>query len=128
MKLVLFVCVENSCRSQMAEAFGNVYGQEKIKAYSCGSAPSGIVNPMAIESMREVDYDLSVHDSKGFDRIPDMEYDLLVTMGCGDRCPGISATERQDWEIPDPKHMNTDDFAKIRDLICEKVKALIEHV
>lgn len=128
MKNVLFVCVENACRSQMAEAFGNMYGQEIIKPYSSGSRPSGRVNPKAIASMQDVGYDLSVHDSKGLTDIPDIEYDLVVTMGCGDECPFVRARQRQDWEIPDPKNMNEVDFAAIRDLIRDKVLALIEKI
>ena len=126
MKNILFVCVENSCRSQMAEAFGNMYGQEIIKPYSSGSRPSCIVNAKAIESMQAVGYDLSTHSSKALNEIPDIEYALLVTMGCGDACPNIKASERQDWDIPDPKHMDIQSFAEVRDLICEKVKDLIE--
>ena len=126
MKNILFICVENSCRSQMAEAFGNMYGQEIIKPYSSGSRPSGIVNAKAIESMQAVGYDLSTHSSKALNEIPDIEYALLVTMGCGDACPNIKASERQDWDIPDPKHMDIQSFAEVRDLICEKVKDLIE--
>ena len=128
MKNVLFVCIENSCRSQMAEAFGNMYGQEVIKAYSSGSRPSGRVNPRAIASMEEIGYDLSVHDSKGLDEIPDIEYDLVVTMGCGDECPVIRARARQDWDIPDPKNMNARNFAKVRDLIRDKVQDLINKI
>ena len=128
MKNVLFVCIENSCRSQMAEAFGNMYGQETIKAYSSGSRPSGRVNPKAIASMQETGYDLSVHESKGLDEIPDIEYDLVVTMGCGDECPVIRANDRRDWDIPDPKNMNEKDFAEIRDLIRDKVQDLINTI
>lgn len=127
MKNILFVCVENSCRSQMAEAFGNMYGQEVIKPYSSGSSPSGIVNPKAIMAMREIGYDLSVHESKSLDEIPDIEYDLVVTMGCGDACPYVRTKTREDWAIPDPKHMEADEFAAIRDLICIKVRQLVEQ-
>ena len=128
MKNVLFVCIENSCRSQMAEAFGNMYGQEIIKAYSSGSRPSGQVNPKAIASMKEIGYDLSVHESKGLDEIPDIEYDLVVTMGCGDQCPVIRASARQDWDIPDPKNMNEQEFAEVRDQIRNNVQELINTI
>jgi len=128
MKNVLFICVENSCRSQIAEAFGNMYGQEIIKPYSSGSRPTGIVNAKAIESMQAVGYDLSAHSSKALNEIPDIEYALLITMGCGDACPNIKASERQDWDIPDPKHMDMQAFAEVRDLICEKVNNLIEWI
>ena len=96
MKNVLFVCVENSCRSQMAEAYANMYGQSVIKAYSSGSHPAGVVNPKAIKAMQQAGYDLSVHESKGLDAIPDISYDLVITMGCGDQCPVVRAKARQD--------------------------------
>jgi protein-tyrosine-phosphatase len=128
MKNVLFVCVENSCRSQMAEAFANMYGQSIIKAFSAGSRPSGKINHKAIRSMEKIGYNLSVHASKGLDEIPDIEYDLVVTMGCGDECPVIRAKQRQDWSIPDPKHMNAKMFAEVRDHIRDKVKAVIAQL
>lgn len=128
MKNILFVCVENSCRSQMAEAFGNMYGQEQIKPYSSGSKPSGIINPKAIRSMQEVGYDLSVHESKGLNEVPDIEYDRVITMGCGDECPTVKAKDRQDWDIPDPKHMDLDKFAGVRDEIARKVQDLIKEL
>jgi len=126
MKKVLFVCVENSCRSQMAEAFAKISGQDSVDAYSSGSNPSGVVNPKAITSMQELGYDLSTHVSKALDKIPDIEYDLLVTMGCGDVCPSVKARQRVDWQIPDPKHMDKEAFAGIRDLIAEQVSKLVE--
>ena len=112
----------------MAEAFANMDGQEIIKAYSAGSRPSGSVNPKAVASMQEAGYDLSVHTSKGLGEIPDIEYDLVVTMGCGDECPYVRAGQRQDWDIPDPKAMGEKEFSKVRDMIREKVKGLIKSV
>jgi arsenate reductase len=125
MKKVLFVCVENSCRSQIAEAFAKIHGKGKIEAYSSGSKPSGVVNPKAIQSMKEVGYDLSTHDSKSLQEIPEEVYEYAITMGCGDECPLVKAQNRMDWEIPDPKHMEPEEFNKIRDLIEVKVKNLI---
>lgn len=119
---VVFVCVENSNRSQMAEAFGRMAGME---AYSAGSRPSGIVNPKAVEAMRELGYDLSTHQSKGLDALPPVEFDIAVTMGCGDQCPNLKAARREDWNIPDPKAMPPDEFRKVRDLIGKKVRELI---
>ena len=119
---VVFVCVENSNRSQMAEAFARLAG---LDASSAGSRPSGIVNPKAIESMRELGYDLSAHQSKSIDDLQG-DFDLAITMGCGDQCPNLRAKRREDWQIPDPKHLPPDEFRKIRDLIGEKVKALAE--
>jgi len=118
----VFVCVENSNRSQMAEAFARMAG---IEAYSAGSRPSGKVNPKAIEAMREVGYDLSTHYSKSLDDLPDVPFDFAVTMGCGDQCPNLKAERREDWEIPDPKNMEPEQFRGVRDMIREKVNALI---
>lgn len=126
MKHVLFVCVENSCRSQMAEAFGKMLGRGVVEVYSSGSRPSGKVNDKAIASMKELGYDLNAHSSKSLEEIPDIDYDLAITMGCGDECPYVRAKARQDWKIPDPKHMDADQFREVRDLIASKVAALIE--
>lgn len=125
MKRLLFVCVENSCRSQMAEAFAHMFGGDAVEAYSAGSRPSGVVNPKAIESMREIDYDLSTHESKSLDDLPQIEWDFVATMGCGDECPFVRAKRREDWQIPDPKNMDADDFRKVRDEIGERVRAVL---
>ncbi len=128
MKRVLFVCVENSCRSQIAEAFSRVHGEGIVEAYSAGSRPSGKLNPKAIEFMQELDYDLSRHSSKSLTEVPDVEYDVAVTMGCGDECPFVRAKQREDWGIPDPKELPPDDFRKVRDLIETKVKELVSRL
>ena len=125
MKKVLFVCVENSCRSQMAETFADVDGQDGIESYSAGSRASGKVNKKAIKSMQEIGYDLSGNRSKSLNDIPAIEYDFAITMGCGDECPNVKAKQREDWTIPDPKNMNNEEFNKIRDMIRKKVSALI---
>ncbi len=128
LKRVLFVCVENSCRSQIAEAFARLHGAGIVEADSRGSRPSGIVNAAAIEVMREVGYDLSQHRSKALAEIPDVEYDYAITMGCGDECPFARARQREDWGIPDPKHMPLDEFRAVRDLIESKVKGLLARL
>ena len=125
MKTVLFVCIENSCRSQIAEAFAKIYGVGKIEAYSSGSKPSGTVNPKAIASMLELGYDLSVHESKSLDEIPQIEYEYAITMGCGDECPFVRAKNRADWNIADPKNMTSEEFRVVRDQIKTKVLELI---
>ena len=125
---VLFVCVENSCRSQIAEAFARMLGAGKLDAYSSGSRPSGVVNPKAIESMRELGYDLSAHASKALTQIPQLEYDYAITMGCGDECPFVKAKHREDWGIPDPKHMSTEEFRNVRGMIEERVRKLVARV
>ena len=124
-KRVLFVCVENSNRSQMAEAFARMYGGNEVEAYSAGSRPSGRVNPKAIEVMKELGYDLNRHTSKSLSDIPDIEYDLVATMGCGDECPLVRAKRHEDWDIPDPKNLDMDEFRQVRDLISTKVKTAL---
>ena len=119
---VLFVCVENSNRSQMAEAFARIHGGDRVEAYSSGSRPSGKVNPRSIASMREIGYELSGHRSKQLSETPDVEYDFVATMGCGDECPSVRAKRREDWDIPDPKNMEPGEFREVRDLIERKVK------
>jgi arsenate reductase (thioredoxin) len=127
-KRVLFVCVENSNRSQMAEAFARMHGTGIVEAYSAGSRPSGQVNPKAVESMREHDYDLTTHRSKSLDEIPAVSYDFVATMGCGDECPLVQAKRREDWQIPDPKNLPPDEFRRVRDLIEDKVKSLLANL
>ena len=125
-KRVLFVCVENSNRSQMAQAFARIHGGERIAAYSAGSKPSGVVNPRAIEAMRERGYDLSSHTSKSLDDLPtDAEWDFVATMGCGDNCPLLRARQREDWNLPDPKNLSSEEFVRVRDEIESRVKAML---
>jgi protein-tyrosine-phosphatase len=125
-KKILFVCVENSNRSQMSQAFAKMLDDNTVEAFSAGSKPSGKINPKAIASMKELRYDLSTHQSKSLDEVKQFApFDAVVTMGCGDACPWMPAKKFIDWDIPDPKDMNVDDFRKVRDLIGEKVKGLI---
>jgi protein-tyrosine-phosphatase len=124
-KKLLFVCIENSNRSQMAQAFAKILGDDKVEAYSAGSKPSGKINPKAIAAMQELGYDLTTHDSKSLQDIPQEIYDYVVTMGCGDACPWIPAKYRLDWQIPDPRDMQPEEFNKVRDMIEAKVKAEI---
>jgi arsenate reductase (thioredoxin) len=123
MKRVVFVCVENSNRSQMAEAFAQMIGG--VEATSAGSRPSGTVNPKAIAAMRELGYDLSGHRSKSLDELTDTTFDVAVTMGCGDQCPNLRAVQREDWNIPDPRDLPPEEFRAVRDLIGAKVKDLL---
>ena len=122
---VLFVCVENSNRSQMAEAFARLHGGTRVEAWSAGSRPSGRVNPKAIASMRERGYDLAAHASKSLDDLPPGPFDAVVTMGCGDACPHVPAKRRLDWQIPDPREMEPDAFRAVRDQIEAQVRALL---
>ncbi|MEI7963847.1 MAG: arsenate reductase ArsC [Chitinophagaceae bacterium] len=126
-KKILFVCIENSNRSQMSQAFATMYGGEEVEAYSAGSKPSGIVNPKAIAAMKELGYDLAAHDSKSLDEVKAFApFDAVVTMGCGDACPWMPAKQFIDWQIPDPKHMEPTAFNEVRDLIADKVKSLLK--
>ena len=125
-KKLLFVCIENSNRSQMSQAFATIIGGNNVEAYSAGSKPSGIVNPKAIAAMKELGYDLSTHDSKSLEEVKQFApFDAVVTMGCGDACPWMPAKRFVDWQIPDPKYLEQADFNKVRDMIREKVDALI---
>ena len=125
MKRVLFVCVENSNRSQMAEAFARIHGAGRVEAASAGSKPSGRVNPKAVEAMRELGYDLTTHVSKGLEEFNGRHMDVAVTMGCGDECPLVHAGQRVDWQIPDPRDMTPEQFRGVRDLIERKVVELL---
>jgi protein-tyrosine-phosphatase len=126
-KRLLFVCVENSNRSQMAEAFARLLGGDGVEAHSAGSRPSGRVNPKAIEAMRELGYDLTQHRSKSLAEVPD-EVDVAVTMGCGDACPHVRAARREDWAIPNPSQMGPEEFRGVRDAIGEKVRELLRSL
>ena len=128
-KKLLFVCIENSNRSQMSQAFATIIGGSAIQAFSAGSKPSGIVNPKAIAAMQELGYDLSTHDSKSLEEVKAFApFDAVVTMGCGDACPWMPAKQFIDWQIPDPKHMETKEFNEVRDFIKGKVEALISNL
>lgn len=128
MPRILFVCVENACRSQIAEAFARIHGKGRVEAYSAGSRPSGQVNPKAIAAMAERGYDLATHASKSLAQIPQGPYAAAITLGCGDACPAIQAGIREDWGIPDPKHLPPEAFAEVRDLIEKKVLDLLRRL
>jgi arsenate reductase (thioredoxin) len=122
---VLFVCVENSNRSQMAEAFARMLGGERVEAFSAGSQPSGVVHPKAVEAMHELGYDLTRHHSKSLAELPPVEFDFVATMGCGDACPHVRARHRADWSIPQPKDLPPAEFRAVRDLIKRKVQEML---
>jgi arsenate reductase (thioredoxin) len=128
-KKILFVCIENSNRSQMSEAFVNILDADHAIAYSAGSTPSGIINPKAITSMKELGYDLTKHTSKSLDEVKQFApFDVVVTMGCGDACPWMPAKKFIDWEIPDPKEMDEVQFRTVRDLLAKKIEALLKEI
>jgi len=125
---VLFVCVENANRSQMAEAFARQIGGPRVEAWSAGSKPSGKIHPLAIEAMREKGCDLAKQRSKPLAEVNGIEFDAVVTMGCGDACPDVRARVREDWSIPDPKDLPPQEFRGVRDLIEASVKALLSRL
>ena len=126
-KRILFVCVENANRSQMAEAFAHLHGASAVEVYSAGSRPSGQINPRAVQFMGELGYDLSRHRSKSLDEI-DGHFDAVITMGCGDNCPWIPASRREDWNLPDPKNMDDAGYRAVRDEIGKRVRDLLESL
>ena len=128
MTRVLFVCVENSNRSQMAEAFSRHHGTDVLHPWSAGSQPSGRVNPRAIQAMAERGIDLTHHTSKGLDDIPSEGWDYVITMGCGDVCPYVPAVASRDWDLPDPRHMDPDAFRGVRDAIESRVLDLLREI
>lgn len=125
---VLFVCVENANRSQMAEAFARLHGGARVEAHSAGSRPSGVINPKAVRFMAELGYDLSVHGSKSLEEIEGIDFDAVITMGCGDSCPWVPAKRREDWALPDPKHMDDEAYRTVRDDISARVQRLLAEL
>ena len=127
-KKILFVCVENAGRSQMAQGFAETFGKGRVEVYSAGSRPSFHINPLAIEVMKEKDIDLSGRRPKGLNDLPSVEMDYLVTMGCEETCPAVPAKKVIEWQIPDPKGKPIDEVRRIRDMLEAKVKTLLEEV
>jgi protein-tyrosine-phosphatase len=126
---LLFVCVENSCRSQMAEGFARRLGAGILEAWSAGSRPSGQVDPRAIRFMAEEGVDLRLQRSKGLDDLPaGVTWDWIVTMGCGDACPWLPARHRLDWDLPDPKALDDEGFRQVRNRIDQLVRQLVDEV
>jgi arsenate reductase len=125
---VLFVCIENSCRSQMAEGLARLRAADVLEPMSAGSRPSGQVDPSAIQVMSEVGYDLRAHHSKSLSTIPADRFEYAVTMGCGDECPFIPADHHEDWDIPDPRGKPVETFREVRRIIEDRVRDLAERV
>ncbi|MFH1460043.1 MAG: arsenate reductase ArsC [Candidatus Omnitrophota bacterium] len=125
---LLFACIENSCRSQIAAGFAREIGKDKVTVFSAGSKPAGYVNPQAIKVMSEIGIDLSNAKSKGFYDLPKNEFDYVVTLGCKDKCPYVPAIKNINWDIPDPKAKDPSFFYAVRDIIKEKVTDLINEI
>ncbi len=129
MKKILFVCVENAGRSQMAEAFANKYGKDKFVIFSAGNKPAETVNPVVVEVMKEKGIDISANKPKLLTFQMAQDSDLIVTMGCNDQgiCPGPFFKPTIDWKLEDPKGKPIEKVREIRDDIENRVKRLIEE-
>jgi len=127
MKRVLFVCVENAGRSQMAEAFAKTYGKDKFDAFSAGNKPAEAVNPSVVKAMKEKGIDISTNKPKLLTFQMAQDADLIVTMGCNDQgiCPGPFFKPTIDWKLEDPKGKPIEKVREIRDDIERRVQKLI---
>jgi len=124
---VAFVCIHNSCRSQMAEGYAKTLGADVFTAYSAGTEQYPEVKPLAVKAMALDGVDMSAHYPKLLSDIPN-KVDYLITMGCGVECPYVPCSVREDWGLDDPSGGPIDDFIKTRDKIKEKVLELIDRV
>ena len=126
MKSVIFACVHNAGRSQMAAAFFNALADPtRARAVSAGTQPAGAVHPEVVDVMREVGVDLAGARPRLLSDELAADADLLVTMGCGEACPLIPDLERDDWPLDDPKGRPVDEVRRIRDQIRDRVAALL---
>lgn len=126
-KKVAFVCVHNSCRSQMAEGWAKKLGAGLIEAYSAGTENYPGVKPLAVKVMEEAGVDMSGHRPKLMSDIP-KELDVVITMGCNVDCPYVPSKHREDWGLTDPSGGPIDDYRKTRDIVKEKVEHLLERI
>jgi arsenate reductase (thioredoxin) len=129
MKKLLFVCVENAGRSQMAEAFANKYGEGNFVVSSAGNKPADKLNPIVVEVLKEKGIDISTNKPKLLTFQMAQDADLIVTMGCNDQgiCPGPFFKPTIDWKLEDPKGKSIEKVREIRDEIDHKVQRLIEE-
>lgn len=126
-KKVAFVCVHNSCRSQMAEAWANHLGAEVLDAYSAGTESYPEVKQLAVQVMEETGISMAGHHPKLLTDIPE-ELDILITMGCNVVCPFVPSSYQEDWGLEDPSGGPVEGFRVTRDLIKEKVEDLIARI
>jgi arsenate reductase len=130
LKKILFVCVENAGRSQIAEAFAKHYGNDKVEAISAGTMPSSEINPMVIHVMREKGIDISKNTPKQITNQMVQEADAIIVMGCSAQgfCPAPLLGKVDDWEIEDPKGKQIEKVREIRDEIEKRVKELVQEI
>ncbi|WP_069999715.1 arsenate reductase ArsC [Cellulosilyticum sp. I15G10I2] len=126
-KVVGFICVHNSCRSQMAEGWAKKLGSDVLEAYSAGTEDYPEVKPLAVQAMEEAGVDMSSHRPKLLSDIP-AELDILITMGCNVACPYVPCKHREDWGLTDPSGGPVEDYRETSQLIKHKVEELIKRI
>ncbi|MEU6641987.1 arsenate reductase ArsC [Saccharomonospora sp. NPDC046836] len=122
---VLFVCVHNAGRSQMAAAFLTYFAPGRVQVRSAGSAPADQVNPAVVQAMREIGIDISAEIPKVLTADAVQSSDVVVTMGCGDACPCFPGTRYLDWPLDDPAGQDVEAVRPIRDTIEQRVRGLL---
>jgi protein-tyrosine-phosphatase len=125
---VLFVCVHNAGRSQMAAGLLNQLGAGRVQVRSAGSEPANKLNPKVVEAMREIGIDVSQEFPKPLTGAMVMAADVVITMGCGDACPIYPGKRYEDWELEDPAGKDLDTVRRIRDEIAGRVRALVAEL
>lgn len=125
---VLFVCVHNAGRSQMAAALTELHGAGRIDVRSAGSAPADEVNPAVVAALAEVGIDVSANRPRLLDPEDVAAADVVITMGCGDACPVFPGRRYLDWELPDPAGRSLEEVRLIRDEIDRRVRALVDEL
>ncbi|MGE7439763.1 arsenate reductase ArsC [Kitasatospora sp. NPDC001175] len=125
---VLFVCVHNAGRSQMAAAFLARLGGDRVEVRSAGSAPADIVNPAVVEAMKEVGIDVSAEVPKVLTVEAVQASDVVITMGCGDACPYFPGKQYLDWQLDDPAGQGVDAVRPIRDQIEQRIRGLLAEL
>ena len=127
-KTVMFVCVHNAGRSQMAAGFMRSLGGERIEVLSAGSAPKDSINPVAVEAMAELGIDIANQKPKILTPEAVQESDVVITMGCGDACPYYPGKRYEDWKLDDPAGQGIDSVRVIRDEIKSRVETLLSEI
>jgi len=125
---VLFVCVHNAGRSQMAAGYLQHLAGDRVEVRSAGSAPKDSINPVAVEAMREEGIDIAANQPKVLTTDAVRDSDVVITMGCGDACPIFPGKRYEDWELDDPAGQQLDAVRPIRDDIRRRVESLLEEI
>ncbi|NRT76218.1 arsenate reductase ArsC [Clostridium beijerinckii] len=125
---VAFICVHNSCRSQMAEALGKLYGNDVFESYSAGTVTKPQINQDAVRIIKDL-YNIDMNETQKSKLLSDIpEVDIVVTMGCNVQCPFLPSKHREDWGLEDPSGKSDDEFIKTAKTIEEKVKELARRI